>query len=152
MGLKPATGTQLMNTRDPASTGPRDILRSQTVISKTQRGAAAEALASEYLQAQGLIVIARNLRCRAGELDLVCLDGQVLVIIEVRQRSRADFGGALASVTWRKQRKVIRATQFYSQRQAEWRTRVLRFDVVALQGTPNAAQEITWIKDAFRAT
>jgi putative endonuclease len=122
------------------------------VTSKTQRGAAAEALASEYLQAQGLIVIARNLRCKAGELDLVCLDGEVLVIIEVRQRSRADFGGALASVTWRKQRRLVRAAQFYWQRQAEWRTRMLRFDVVALQGAPDAAPEITWIKDAFRTT
>jgi putative endonuclease len=130
----------------------RSVLRSQIAISTLRRGAEAETAAAEYLQTQGLSVIARNLRCKAGELDLVCLDGEVLVIVEIRQRGRADFGGALASVTGRKQRKLVRATQFYWQRQAEWRTRMLRFDVVAVQGQSDAGQEITWIKDAFRAT
>jgi putative endonuclease len=120
--------------------------------SRVQRGAASERLAAEYLQAQGLAVLARNVRCRAGELDLVCLDGGVLAIVEVRQRVRIDFGGALASVTWRKQRRIIRATQFLLQRQAQWRRRVLRFDVLAVEGVPDGAHRIVWIKDAFRAT
>jgi putative endonuclease len=120
--------------------------------SRVQRGAASERLAAAYLQAQGLAVLARNVRCRAGELDLVCLDGGVLAIVEVRQRVRIDFGGALASVTWRKQRRIIRATQFLLQRQAQWRRRVLRFDVLAVEGVPDGAHRIVWIKDAFRAT
>jgi putative endonuclease len=120
--------------------------------SRVQSGAAAERLAAEYLQARGLAVLARNVRCRAGELDLVCLDGGVLAIVEVRQRVRIDFGGALASVTWRKQRRIIRAAQFLLQRQARWRRRVMRFDVLAVEGTPDGAHRIVWIKDAFRAT
>jgi putative endonuclease len=120
--------------------------------SRVQRGAASERLAAAYLQAQGLAVLARNVRCRAGELDLVCLDGGVLAIVEVRQRVRIDFGGALASVTWRKQRRIIRATQFLLRRQAQWRRRVLRFDVLAVEGVPDGAHRIVWIKDAFRAT
>lgn len=119
--------------------------------SRLQRGAASEQLATEYLQAQGLRVLARNLSCRAGELDLVGLDGDVLAIVEVRQRSRADFGGALGSVTWRKQRKIIRATRFFLQRQAEWRGFAMRFDVLALHGLPESTHRIVWIKDAFRA-
>jgi putative endonuclease len=115
------------------------------------RGAAAEALAAEYLQSQGLVILARNLRCRAGELDLVCLDGDMLVIVEVRQRTRTDFGGALGSVTPRKQRRLIRATQFHWLREAGWRARVLRFDVVAVQGDLGGAPDLIWIKDAFRA-
>jgi putative endonuclease len=115
-------------------------------------GTAAEAAAAHYLRAQGLSVLARNLRCRAGELDLVCLDGGVIVIVEVRLRARADFGGALASVTQRKQRKLIRATQFHWQRRPAWRTRVLRFDVIAVQGRPDGTHGIEWIKDAFRVT
>jgi putative endonuclease len=122
------------------------------MTSHIQRGAAAEAFAAEYLTARGLSVIARNVRCRAGELDLVCRDGEVLVIVEVRQRASAGFGGALASVTGRKRRKLIRAARFQWQRQPEWRTRALRFDVLALQGQPDGAPEIAWIKDAFRAT
>ena len=93
-------------------------------------------------------MVARNVRCRAGELDLVCLDGNILVVVEVRLRVRLDFGGALGSVTWRKQQKIIRATRFLMQREP-WRTYVVRFDVLALQGLPGA-QEVVWIKDAFR--
>jgi putative endonuclease len=122
------------------------------VSSTTERGAAAEAFAAQFLTARGVSVIARNLRCRAGELDLVCLDGEVLVIVEVRQRGRSDFGGALASVDFRKRRKLIRATRYQWQRRPEWRSRVLRFDVLALQGKPDGTQDIAWVKDAFSAT
>ena len=114
------------------------------------RGAAAEALAAEYLHRQGLSIIARNLRCRLGELDLVCLDEEVLVVVEVRQRAQADFGGALASVNSRKRRKLVRATRFQWQRRPAWRARVLRFDVLAVQGRPDGSYAIAWVKDAFR--
>ena len=116
------------------------------------RGAAAEQLAAEYLQSQGLQLLARNLRCKAGELDLVCLDRTVLTIVEVRQRARADFGGALASVTLSKQRKIIRASRFFWQRQSQWRACSMRFDVVGVEGLPGGTHRIVWIKDAFRAT
>ena len=115
-------------------------------------GAAAEAAAAHYLQTQGLSVLARNLRCKAGELDLVCLDGDVIVIVEVRHRATADFGGALASVTWRKQRKLIRATEFLKMSRPEWRARALRFDVIAVQGRADGTHEMDWIRDAFRVT
>jgi putative endonuclease len=120
--------------------------------SRLQRGIASEQLAAEYLRARGLVVLARNVRCRAGELDLVCLDGGVLAIVEVRQRARIDFGGALASVTWRKQRKIIRAAQFFLQRRPQWCACAMRFDVVAVEGLPAGIHHIVWIKDAFRAT
>jgi putative endonuclease len=116
------------------------------------RGAAAEQLAADYLQARGLKLIARNLRCRAGEIDLVCLDGELLAIIEVRQRSGQDFGGALASVTPVKQRRIIRAAQFVLRSRPGWRNRAIRFDVMAVQGSLQGAHDIIWVKDAFRAT
>ena len=120
------------------------------VTNPRERGRAAEQRAAEHLQAQGLIVLARNLRCRAGELDLVCFDGAVLAVVEVRQRAGADFGGAQGSVTRRKQRKIVRAAQFFLQRQPRWRRYAMRFDVVALQGLPAGSHRIEWIKDAFR--
>src|SRR5271165_7604038 len=97
--------------------------------STIERGAAAEAAAADFLQGQGLEVLARNLRCRAGELDLVCLHEAVLVIVEVRQRGCTDFGGAAGSVTPRKQRKIIRAARFFLQQKPRWRARAIRFDV-----------------------
>jgi putative endonuclease len=117
---------------------------------RMQRGAAAEELAAQYLQVRGLRILARNLRCKAGELDLVCLDGGVLAIVEVRQRGSAEFGGALASVTLTKQRKITRAAQFFLRREKQWKNLALRFDVLAIEGLPDGAHRIDWVKDAFR--
>ena len=85
-----------------------------------------------------------------GEIDLVCLDRGVLVIVEVRHRRRRDFGGAAASVTWRKQRKLSRAVRFYYAQRPEWRGRLMRFDVVAVHSKADGAPLLEWIKDAFR--
>lgn len=116
------------------------------------RGNAAERLAADYLVGRGMRVLARNVRCKGGEIDIVCLDGALLVVIEVRQRARLDFGGALASVTPAKQRRIIRATRHLLQTFAVCRGRCMRFDVIGVQGLPDGAHEISWIKDAFRAT
>ncbi|NNM61924.1 MAG: YraN family protein, partial [Steroidobacteraceae bacterium] len=93
-----------------------------------------------------------NFRCRLGELDLVCADGPVLVVVEVRQRSDERFGGALASVTAAKRRRILRATALLLQRSRHWRDATVRFDVVGIQGRPDAGAEIRWIRDAFRAS
>ena len=118
---------------------------------RAQRGAAAEELAAHYLQVRGLKILARNLRCKAGELDLVCLDDGVLAIVEVRQRESLEYGGASGSVTWAKQRKIIRAAQHFLRCEKRWRNFATRFDVLAIEGLPDGAHRIEWIKDAFRA-
>jgi putative endonuclease len=119
---------------------------------RLQRGIAAERVAADFLGVRGLEILARNLRCRTGELDLVCLDRGVLVIVEVRLREHLEFGGALASVTWEKRRKIIRTTQYFLGRRTNWRDRPIRFDVLGVQGLPDGTHRIAWIKDAFRAT
>jgi len=118
---------------------------------RAARGAACEALAALYLEAHGLEVLARNPRCKAGEIDLVCRDGDVLAIVEVRQRQRDDYGGACASVNAAKQRKLIRTARYFLERRAILSAYTLRFDVLAVQGSPHGAYRIDWIKDAFRA-
>ena len=117
-----------------------------------RKGQCAEDLAADYLAARGLQLLARNVRCKAGEIDLVCREGATLVVIEVRQRARSDFGGALASIGHLKRRKLIRAARFLLHTCPVWRRCIVRFDVVAVQGDPYGAPEIAWIKDAFRAT
>lgn len=117
---------------------------------RLRRGLAAEQLAAEYLQVRGVKILGRNLRCKSGELDLVGLDDGVIAVVEIRQRASAEYGGASASVTWTKQRKIIRATQFFL-REKNWSHVPLRFDVVAIEGLPEGAHRIEWIKDAFRA-
>jgi putative endonuclease len=117
---------------------------------RQRRGAAAEALAADLAAAHGLSVIARNFRCRAGELDLVCREGDLLVIIEVRRRTHAGFGGAAGSVGATKQRRIRRATLYFLQRERQWRSLRLRFDVIALSGDADGPPVIDWIRDAFR--
>ena len=114
-------------------------------------GKCAEDLAAAYLTAHGLELLARNVRCKAGEIDLVCRDGRVLVLIEVRQR-RAWIS-AVRSPRSRppKRRKLVRAARFLLHIRPAWRRSLVRFDVVGVQGDPWGRHEIAWIKDAFRA-
>jgi putative endonuclease len=123
-----------------------------TATWRQQQGTAGEELAARYLEARQLVVVVRNFRCKAGEIDLICLCGDTLVIVEVRQRSGLSFGGALASVGGRKQRRIMRTTQYFLLRHQQWRYHRIRFDVVALLGDVSGAQTIEWIRDAFRAT
>lgn len=116
-----------------------------SVLARSPRqveGAAGEEHALAHLQAQGLKLVGRNFRCKAGELDLIMQDGEVLVFVEVRKRTNRSHGGAAASVTAQKQARLIRAAQFYLQRYRF--PPACRFDVVAIDG-----ERTEWLRDAF---
>lgn len=113
-------------------------------MGKTQdAGTRAEDEAQRWLIEQGLTPQQRNYRCRSGEIDLIMRDGEYLVFVEVRYRSQSGFGGALASVDLRKQRRVIHAAQHYLATH-NWHG-PCRFDVIAFDG----GQRQHWIRDAF---
>ena len=112
---------------------------------KTGVGADKERLAEAYLRRQGLRLVARNYRCRRGEIDLVMRDGGELVFVEVRYRASSRFGGAAGSVDVFKQRRLIAAAGHYLG--ANPSPLPCRFDVVAISG----ADRIDWIKNAFEA-
>jgi putative endonuclease len=80
-------------------------------VNKT--GQAAEQRALEYLTGQGLKLVERNWHCAGGELDLVMRDDTAWVFVEVRHRASAHFGGAAASITPAKCRKLVHAAQVY---------------------------------------
>ncbi|WP_445297103.1 YraN family protein [Chitinimonas sp. PSY-7] len=105
------------------------------------KGAAAEALAAEYLVQRGVSIIARNWRCRMGELDLIANDAGTLVFVEVRSRAIGRFGDAAASITTSKQAKLVAAAQQYLATLG--RTPPCRFDAVLLDGTT----EPRWLKN-----
>ncbi|MBV8656429.1 MAG: YraN family protein [Burkholderiales bacterium] len=96
------------------------------------KGDAAERVAEAYLVKQGLKVVARNWRCRHGELDLICRDGAALVFVEVRSRASSQFGGAADSITPHKQARLIAAAQLYLS--GLGRVPPCRFDAVLLEG------------------
>jgi putative endonuclease len=114
-------------------------------------GARAEQIAGEFLQARGLTILARNYRRRLGEIDLVARDGGVLVIAEVRTRSREDFGGAAASITRAKQRRIIRATTQLLQQHRDYAALPVRFDVLIVSGLGSRGAQVNWLRHAFEA-
>lgn len=108
----------------------------------TMEGGQAEELACRYLRAQGMSIVARNWRWRGGEVDIVAKDGPTLVFVEVKARSREDFGGPEGAVTpWKKERLWQVARAFLGGK-AEV---PVRFDVVAL-----GPDGVRHIRDAFR--
>ncbi|HIF54327.1 MAG: YraN family protein [Methylococcales bacterium] len=108
------------------------------------KGEQSEQLACNYLLQQGLSVIAKNFRCQYGELDLIMQDADTLVIVEVRFRKSNKYGGALESITPKKQSRIIATTQYYLMRN-NWHN-AIRFDVITLSGN----MDIHWIKNAFQ--
>ncbi|MBL8266719.1 YraN family protein [Steroidobacter sp.] len=111
-------------------------------------GLLGEELALRHLQQHGLKLLIRNYRCKMGELDLVMMDGNTLVIVEVRYRSSKDYGGPAASIDWRKQKRLALATEHLLMKKPELRRHPARFDVIAITAG-KAEHEIDWIKRAF---
>lgn len=109
-------------------------------------GARAEELCAELLRRAGLRVLARNWRCRHGEIDLVAEEGATLVFAEVRYRRDERYGGAAESVTAAKQARLVAAARFYLMRRPE---AVCRFDVLLLDSLETG--RIKWIRNAFAA-
>lgn len=114
-------------------------------MTESLNGAAAERIAATYLQQQGLVLIARNYRCRFGEIDLIMTEGDTLVFVEVRMRASDAFGGAAASITATKQARLLIAARHYLSglRQEP----ACRFDAVLITGAHRAI--IEWIRNAF---
>jgi len=108
-------------------------------------GSLAEDRAAAFLMSHGLQPVARNVRFKVGEIDLVMRDGPEWVFVEVRARQDDRFGGAAASVGARKQQRLLRAAQTFLLRrfgQRAWPA--CRFDVIAFE-----AGEPRWIRAAF---
>lgn len=114
---------------------------------KKINGDYAEQLACTFLEQKGLVLIEKNYRTPFGEIDIIMRDKEYLVFIEVRYRRSDDFGGALESINWRKQQKLIRTATCYVQRKAFASELPTRFDAVILSDIKNP--KIEWIEDAF---
>jgi putative endonuclease len=125
---------------------PEGQTQERLLSTTKQKGDAAEDRALHYLQAQGLKLMQRNYRTPGrggGEIDLIMRDTDgTLVFVEVRQRASAKHGGALASVTVGKQRRIAFAAQSYLLKFRQLPP--CRFDVVAVEG-----EKLLWFRAAF---
>lgn len=127
----------------------------QLVSPTQQSGATFEALACEFLQHQGLTLIAQNWQQpKVGEIDLIMMsqnenDGlATLVFIEVRKRRASSFGNAAMSISPAKQEKLAKTAQYFLQQHPQFANCDCRFDVVAFDGNNKVPD---WIVGAFLA-
>lgn len=109
-----------------------------------QLGAQQEALAADYLERQGFRILARNFRCRAGEIDLIAEEDGCLVFVEVKYRTGLRKGYPMEAVHAAKQRTIYRVAQWYMQQRHVPENTRCRFDVVSILGS-----EVTLIRNAF---
>ena len=112
-------------------------------------GATCESLALAYLEQHGLTLVARNFRCKIGEIDLIMRDGASTVFVEVRHRRSGSFGGARASITRAKMRRIANSAQVFMKQQHMSFESPIRFDVVTIDGALAQQPETSWLKAAF---
>ena len=91
-------------------------------------GAAAEDLAAAYLSLLGWELTARNTRLAGVEIDLVAREGRTMVLVEVKYRARADFGGAIGAIDARKCERLRRAALAASAGRSD-----VRVDIVSIE-------------------
>ena len=113
-------------------------------LNKRTIGALAEERAALFLQARGMQILARNYRCRQGEIDLIARDGRYLVFVEVKYRSSACCADPLSVVNRAKQRKICRVADYFRFTQKVPDDVPVRYDVIGILGEKTA-----WIPDAF---
>lgn len=126
----------------------RTFLRSLVPRKKvTNKGQLAETTARHFLKKQKLTILEQNFFCKLGEIDLICMENGVFVFVEVRYRKENSHGNAAQSIHHGKQRKVIKAAQYWllinHKHDAEF-----RFDAVLFDQSIDV-KHLTWLKSAF---
>lgn len=102
-------------------------------MERKQCGDEGEEQAVRYLESRGYRVRARNYACRHGELDVVAEHGDTLCFVEVRMRSTAVWGDPAHTVSFAKQRRVVKTALHYLGAQGP-RDKMIRFDVISVVG------------------
>ncbi|CNH68372.1 YraN family protein [Yersinia pekkanenii] len=116
-------------------------------MSQRNTGTHYENQARRHLERAGLMFKAANVSYKCGEIDLIMRDESTWVFVEVRFRRNDLFGGAAASVTYRKQQRLLQAaTIWLAQRGASFASTACRFDVFAITGS-----QVEWLPNAFNA-
>ncbi|MBV8965600.1 MAG: YraN family protein [Mycobacteriaceae bacterium] len=118
-----------------------------TSLTRAELGALGEQLAVEYLRGRGLVVLARNWRCRYGELDVVAaeLAARTVVFVEVKTRTSEGYGGLAQAVTPTKVRRLRRlAAVWLAGQGAGWAA--IRIDVIGVRAGRGCAPEIVHLE------
>jgi putative endonuclease len=113
--------------------------------SKDLLGRHGEDLAAGYLESLGMLVVERNWRCPEGEIDIVALDGDALVIAEVKTRRSLDYGHPFEAVGAEKLARLHRLASAWC-RDRELRMPRRRVDVIAVIDDGTGRPEVEHLK------
>ena len=114
---------------------------------KDQLGIDGEDYAVRYLVGAGFTIVTRNWHCPDGEVDILALDGNTLVVIEVKTRTSTAYGLPLEAVTWRKAEKLKTLAMRWL-REHPHRGPV-RFDVISIVMPKHGRPELQHVRAAF---
>lgn len=119
-----------------------------TSLKTSEVGHRGEAIAANFLQEQGYLLLKRNFRTRFGEIDIIAKEGNVLCFVEVRSRQNAESGHPLETISSHKQKRILRAADAFLRDYKACEE--VRFDVVGIVYEPKLT--ISLIRDAFDAS
>ena len=108
------------------------------------KGRAGEAAAASHLEKKGLRILEQNFRCRAGEVDIIALDGETVVFAEVKAWSSYGIETLEYSINAKKQRKIIETAKYFLSVNRKYRYMAIRFDVIFI-----SPETITHLASAF---
>jgi putative endonuclease len=113
-------------------------------MNRSQKGREGEERAAVFLEAAGMCIIARNVRSRTGEVDLVALAGDVIVFVEVKTWSTLGIEDLHYGINEKKQRRIIETAKYFLSSHREYNCMAVRFDVVLV-----GPETITHLVSAF---
>lgn len=111
-------------------------------MNKRSIGTFYEEAVAAYLTDHNIKILAKNYRCKFGEIDLIGKEGDCIIFFEVKYRKNDSFGNPLMAVTDKKQKTICKCATLYCLKHQE--ISQIRYDVIGILGS-----EITWIKNAF---
>lgn len=141
---RPPSGLAALHSLGPKR--PRQTARSHRSAARRALGAYGESVAVRVLLAAGMLVLARNWRCREGEVDIVALDGDALVICEVKTRSTGGYEHPLAAVGPAKAERLRRLAARWLEQHGGPPSGGVRIDVVGVRLPPRGAPRVEHVR------
>jgi putative endonuclease len=121
------------------------------VIEPRELGTIGEERAASFLRSAGMRIIVSNYRCRLGEIDLVAVEGRVVVFVEVKSKRGSSHGSPEEMITAAKRRRLTMLARWFLMVR-KWTGRPARFDVVAIDWKRDRAGAVTHYRNAFPAS
>lgn len=112
-------------------------------------GAYGEDIACDYLVRKGYRVLERNFTCRAGEVDIIAMHGDIVVFVEVKTRRSEKFGLPSEAVSAAKQNRIVKTALYYMQSR-RLLEHMCRFDVIEVSAGEDNKPLVNLIQDAFQ--